>query len=275
MAEQFQKAWQGEHPYAAVSATPVFLLNRLMLGYTYRTRNASYLSDSDPLVEKIHIDTKTVSGPFVGFSAMAPKNDFYLGVSAAYLKSTQISADMDASTFAANEGRKAALEAGKISYDGMPINIGMLYRFSNPIKPSISMVVNDVGGTRYSPSDKTQEFQIQEQNITVGLGISPMISTWGTLHVALEGTHLTDAGLDSREKFRASSEFTMGNRYGADSGLSVRLGYSIAGLTYGAGLNLGILSFQVASFVEDIGAKSVSVVERRSVINLGINIADY
>ncbi len=275
VAALLDSAWGGARPYAGFSASPVFIFNRLMAGYTIRGRTASFLNDEDPLAPKIHVESKSLSGPFLGFSAIAPKNDFYLGVSAAYFKSTETKADMEASTFASDEGRKAALTSGKIAYEGMPINIGMLYRFARTWRPSISIVGNDVGSTRYSPADKTKETAVDKENITVGLGISPPISSWGTLHLMAEATNITQRDLPSRDKFRASSEFTMGNRFGASSGLAVRFAYTSAGLSYGAGLNLGILTAQIASFAEDIGAGSIRVIERRSIVNIGINIVDY
>ncbi|RYZ51086.1 MAG: hypothetical protein EOP07_21940 [Proteobacteria bacterium] len=268
-------AFEGERPYTAASLTPVAIFNRLMAGYTYNSRTAAYRNDDDPALPKIHIDQRTLSGPFIGFSAVAPKNDFYLGVSAAFLKSSTVQSDLDATAFATRDSRKLAFEADKETYEGMPINIGMHYRFSGMLKPNISAVVNDVGSTRFSPADKTEETLIQKEKVTLGLGISPMLKTWGTLNVMLEATDLTQHEIKTRDKFRASTEFTVGDRFGADAGLSFRLGYTSAGMSFGAGINLGILNAQIASFAEDIGADGHRVIERRSVLNLAINIADY
>lgn len=272
---QLNPAWNGDRPYAALSLTPIFLFNRFMAGYSYTTRTAASLNDADPAASKIHVESRTMSGPFLGFSAIAPKQDFYLGVSAAYLKSSAVTADVDQSAWATEASRKAAFDAGKSSYEGMPINIGMLYRFPVALRPSISAVVNDIGSTRYSPSDKTQDSMVQEESVTLGLGIAPMLKNWGTLHVVAEATNLTRHDLPTRDKLRASTEFTVGDRFGADAGLSFRLGYTSAGLSYGAGLNLGILNMQMASFAEDIAVGSNRVIERKSVVNIGINIADY
>jgi hypothetical protein len=275
VADLLQPAFDGERPYTAVSLTPVAIFNRLMAGYTYNNRTAAFRNDEDPALSKIHVDQRTLSGPFIGFSAIAPKNDFYLGVSAAFLKSTTVQSDLDAATFANRETRKVAFETGKETYEGMPINIGMHYRFANMLKPNISAVVNDVGSTRFSPADKTEETVIQKENVTLGLGISPEFKNWGTLNVMLEASDLTQHEVSTRDKFRASTEFTVGDRFGADAGLSFRLGYTSAGVSFGAGINLGILNAQIASFAEDIGTQGQRVIERRSVLNLAINIADY
>lgn len=275
VADLLQPAFDGDRPYTAVSLTPVAIFNRLMAGYTYNSRTAAYRNDEDPAVTKIHVDQRTLSGPFIGFSAIAPKNDFYLGVSAAFLKSSTVQSDLDASTYATRDSRKLAFEADKETYEGMPINIGMHYRFTNMLKPNISAVVNDVGSTRFSPSDKTEETLIQKEKVTLGVGIAPMLKNWGTLSVILEATDLTQHEVSTRDKFRASTEFTVGDRLGADAGLSFRLGYTSGGMSFGAGINLGILNAQIASFAEDIGADGRRVIERRSVLNLAINIADY
>ncbi|MBC7532575.1 MAG: hypothetical protein H7318_13450 [Oligoflexus sp.] len=272
---QLSPAWNGDRPYTALSLTPVFIFNRLMAGYTYKSRTNAYRDDEDPAGSKLHVESRMMSGPFLGFSAVAPKQDFYLGVSAAYLKTSTMDADFDQAAWASEATRKAVFDTGKMSYEGMPINIGTHYRFQNLLRPSISAVINDMGGTRYSPSDKSKDTQIQEERLTLGLGISPQIKSAGTLHVTVEATNLAQHAVPSRDKIRASTEFTFGDRYGADSGGSLRLGYTSAGVSYGAGVNMGILAIQMASFAEDIGAKTDRVIQRKSVINIGINIADY
>ncbi|MBC7661908.1 MAG: hypothetical protein H7249_19625 [Chitinophagaceae bacterium] len=275
LAKELKPSSDSIRPYARLSLTPLALFKRVLVGYTYNERIASYRNNEDPSKPSLHVDERTMSGPFIGFSEAAAKNEFYMGVSAAFLKTTQTIAEWDEATATTEAARKAAVLNGRRSYEGMPIHLGMLYRFSHFLKPTVSLVINDVGSTRYTPSDKTLSTEVTQERETLGLSISPSIKNWGTLHLTAEATDLAQASVPTRDKFRVSSELTFGDRHGADSGVGIRLGYNAAGLSYGTGINLGILSAQIASFAEDIGAGSARVIERRSVINVGINIADY
>jgi hypothetical protein len=122
------------------------------------------------------------------------------------------------------------------------------------------------------PETKTQRIK---EDVTLGLALSPNLGKWGMLNVVLEANQLTQKAIPSKDKLRFGTELTIGNAFGAESGFSVRTGYSFAGISYGLGVNAGMFGLQAASFAEDIGADADRVIERRTVINLGINIADY
>ena len=70
-------------------------------------------------------------------------------------------------------------------------------------------------------------------------------------------------------------EFSLGKRFAGDAGFSLRSGYNSAGLSYGCGINLGILGINASSFAEDVGVNNKRVVERRFVVNFAVNVADY
>ena len=70
-------------------------------------------------------------------------------------------------------------------------------------------------------------------------------------------------------------EFNLGQKLGAFAGMSLRAGYNSAGVSYGLGGNLGILSLNVTSFSENVGLDNASIIEERYVVNFGINVADF
>lgn len=273
--EKLQDVWSNQNHYARGSVTPAVVFNRLMAAYTYSTRTAASLNNSDPANPTLHVAERTISGPMIGFSATAPKEEFYLGVSASFLTIKDAEADWTMADFAMRETRLATLKDGTERYEGMPIHIGSAYRFNHALKPAISLVVQDIGSTRYSPANKAEDVREQKENATLGFSLSPMIKTLGQLNFVTEFTKLTDSSVKFADKLRLSSEFTVGDRFAADAGFSFRLGYTTAGMNYGAGMNLGILHAEIASFAEDIGIDKSKVIERRSVMNIGINIADY
>ncbi len=275
VAEDLNGVWNGETRYARTTLTPSILLNRFLLAYSFSSRTSAEKDETDPAIPLIHVSEQTVSGPLIGFSATAPKEEFYLGVTAAFLSINSIDAAMTQTDFASKDLRKSAFKTGKETYSGMPIHIGSAYRFDAKIKPTLTAVVHDIGGTRYSPSDKSKETSKQNESTTLGFSLSPQLGNAGTLHLITEISALTQNSVDFSDKLRASLEFTVGQRYGADAGFSIRTGYTSAGMSYGLGMNLGMIHAEIASFAEDIGNEDAKVIERKSILNVGFNIADY
>ncbi|MES2745985.1 MAG: hypothetical protein V4655_11190 [Bdellovibrionota bacterium] len=275
MADKLSSTFSGSNPYGRISATPVVVFNRLMAGYTINKRVSAVLDETDPAAPRLHLTETSASGPIVGFSATAPKEEFYLGVSVAFMQIEQTDASFTQAEFADAAVRKAAIKEGKDKFEGMPIHIGSAYRFKHSLKPAISFVMQDLGTTRYSRKDKSLDPRLQKENALIGFSLSPKIQDWAMVNVTTEFANLTDSSVKFADKFRASTEFTMGERFGADAGFSARLGYTTAGMSYGLGMNLGILHAEIASLAEDIGIDDSKVIERKSVFNIGINIADY
>jgi hypothetical protein len=275
IAKDLSKTFGGSHPYGRMSATPVVVFNRLMAGYTFNEHISADLDAEDPASPRLRLTESAASGPLLGFSATAPREEFYLGVSAAFMRIEQTEASFTQTEFADASVRKAMLKEGKDTFEGMPVHIGSSYRFKHSLKPALSLVVQDAGSTRYSRRNKSLEPRIEKENASIGFSLSPKIEDWAMVNVTTEVARLTDADIPFADKFRASTELTFGERFAADAGFSIRLGYRSVGVSSGVGINLGIIHAEIASFVEDIGIQGRKVIERKSVVNIGINIADY
>ena len=72
---------------------------------------------------------------------------------------------------------------------------------------------------------------------------------------------------------RTGLEFNF-DGFGTESLLAIQSGYNSAGASGGISVNLGILQLAVASEAVDIGLGNNSVLERRSVATLTVNISE-
>jgi len=273
VANELLQAYDGEHPYARISLLPAITLYRVFVGVTYDVRAMSTPNDTDS--DLLDVNYREQSGPVIGTSYASPKRNFYLGVSAQYLSRRVIQGSFPLATVNDLDSRRKAFRDSQEKYQGLPVHVGGLWTGSYKWRPSVSLVARNISGpTLKSEDDEAAPHRLKE-DLTLGLALSPNLGKWGMLNVVLQGNQLTQKSIPSKDKLRFGTELTIGNAFGAESGFSVRTGYSFAGLSYGMGVNLGMFGLQAASFAEDIGADASRVIERRSVINLGLNIADY
>ncbi|WP_141734702.1 hypothetical protein [Oligoflexus tunisiensis] len=273
VSNELLQAYDGEHPYARLSLLPAITLYRVFLGYTYDVRAMSTPHETD--TDLLDVNYREQSGPVIGTSYASKKRDFYVGISAQYLTRKVTQGSFPLATVNDGESRRKAFRDSQEKYAGVPVHVGALWTGYYKWRPSVSLVARNVASPELQSDDSEAAAHRLKEDLTLGFALSPNIGKWGMLNVVLEGNQLTQKSIPSKDKLRFGTELTFGNAFGAESGFSIRSGYSFAGVSYGLGANLGIFGLQAASFVEDIGADASRVIERRSVINLGINIADY
>jgi hypothetical protein len=273
VANELLQAYDGEHPYARLSLLPALTVYRTFVALTYDVRAMSTPNSTDN--DLLDVNYREQSGPVIGTSIASPKRDLYLGVSAQYLSRKVIQGSFPLATVNDVDLRRKAFRESQEKYTGVPVHLGALWIGSYRWRPSVSLVARNAGGTEMKSADPETKSQRIKEDMTLGLGLSPNLGKWGMLNVVLEANQLTQKSIPSKDKIRFGSELTVGNAFGAEAGFSVRAGYSFAGISYGLGVNAGMFGLQAASFAEDIGADASRVIERRTVINLGINIADY
>jgi hypothetical protein len=273
VANELLQAYDGEHPYARLSLLPALTVYRIFFALPYDVRAMSTPNSTDNDLLDVHY--REQSGPVLGTSMASPKRDFYLGISAQYLSRKVIQGSFPLATVNDVDSRRKAFRDSQEKYSGVPVHVGALWNGAYRLRPSVSLVARNIGNTALKSTDPETASQRIKEDVTLGFALSPNLGKWGMLNVVLEANQLTQKSIPSKDKLRFGTELTIGNAFGADSGFAVRTGYSMAGISYGLGVNAGMFGLQAASFAEDIGADSSRVIERRTVINLGINIADY
>ncbi len=273
VSDELLRAYDGEHPYARISLLPAVTFYRFFLAMSYDVRAAS--TPNRDQTDMMDINYREQSGPVFGMSYATPKRDWYLGLSTSYITRKVVEGSFTLATLNDIESRRQAFRDNQNAYTGAPLHVSTMWNGAYRWRPSVSLVARNVTGTSLkSRQEETASMRINE-DVALGFGLSPNLGSFGMLNIVLQANHLTQNSVLTKDKFRFGTELTIGNAFGAESGLSVRTGYSAAGLSFGLGFNLGMIGLQAANFAEDIGAGNSRVVERRSVINLGLNIADY
>jgi len=273
IADELLRAYDGDHPYARVSIMPAISFYRVFLAMSYDVRAASTPNAESP--DMMDLNYREQSGPVAGMSFASPKRNFYLGITGSYINRSVIEGSFPLATLNDIESRRKAFRENKKSYLGAPVHVSALWNGISRWRPSVSLVARNITNTVMKSRDEgTRSLKVRE-DLALGLGLSPNLGKGAMLNLVLQANQLTHITKPTKDKLRIGAELTIGNAFGAEAGMSFRTGYSAAGLSGGIGFNFGMFGLQAASFAEDIGAGDRHVVERRSVINLGINIADY
>ncbi|NRA63811.1 MAG: hypothetical protein HRU19_04975 [Pseudobacteriovorax sp.] len=273
VAAQILRAHEGERQYGRATIAPAITLGRTMITYIYDNQLAA--AAIAPGSDQIDVSARTMEGPALGFSFADSKDRFYLGFFSGFFTLKQTQGVFNFTDLNDPGTRKSAFGDATKTYEGSPLNIGTTWRLSPRWKPSLSLVFRDAGGTKYRANDEaTEDFKVEE-DFTMSFSLHPDIGKWGKLNTNLEAEKLTVKSIALRKKIKLGVEWTLGKRGGSSAGLGVRIGANNAGASGGLGINLGILGISVASSVEDVGVNNISVIERRTFVNFGVNVADY
>lgn len=275
-AEQLRRAYDGSHAYGRFTLLPTVTFYRVFVGYVYDSRAAAVpRSDASDVID---VASQQQSGPMLGFSLGSPTRNFYLGLSTAFIQRAEIQGSIPLSVPDPAEGEEDALPQGfdliENRFRGSPLHLGTLYSFNYRWRPSISLVARNLLGTLYSSSNSEVASYKEREDITLGFGLSPNLGTWGIWSSVLEFADTTRSDKSFASKVRFGSELTFGNAFGAQAGFALRMGYRQAGPSFGLGVNLGLIGIQAATYAEDIGIDGERMIERKSMVNVGINIAD-
>lgn len=265
--------FQNERQYARLSLVPNVVLGRFMLAYVYDQQVAAVSPDGTG--DNIDLASREDSGPSLGFSFVSPRRDISMGFSMSYIERTEILGNYSFSELNTPGERKSALKENKAKYQATPIHAGLIWQINKDLRPTLSLAIRHAGGTRYRTKDEDRDNIKTDEDLTLGFGVSPNISSWGYLSAVFEAGRLTQSESNLSKKLRLGLEWTLGNRFGWEAGLSLRAGYNVAGASYGLGFNAGIISLNLASFAEDVGIANEQVIERRNVADFSINVAAF
>ncbi len=273
IVNQILRTQQGKRQYGRVSIVPNIVFWRTMIAYVYDTQVAAAAEDSNST--EVSVISRTVKGPSLGFSFKDPSQRFYFGMHAGFYQRDVVAGTFAFTDLSTPETRKSQFKDNRQEYVGAPLNIGAVWVLAPHWRPSLGLVFRNAGDTKYRNTDEAQEDLLVEEDATLSFSLNPSFRSWGALHLTLEGDSLTQTGSSLHKKLKSSLEWTWGSRYGAESITAFRVGYNVAGISYGTGINLGIIGLNLASSVEDVGVNNIRVVERRTHINFAVNVADF
>jgi len=274
LAQEMLQTQQDKRHYARLSVVPNIQIYRMFLGYAYDQQLAAVALDSAGT--EIDLEMRVSTGIYAGFSLTDSNELFSFGMTIGHA-SREITAGVFSFTeIEAPSSRRSAFSDFKNKYDGLPIHTGMLWRITEEEwRPTLSLVARDLTGTLYRNRDREGDDVKEDEDLALAFALSPSISDWGYGHLVVEAGQLSEADTSLAKKMRIGLELSFGNRFGSEAAFSLQTGYTAAGLSFGCGMNAGILGLHLASYAEDVGIANHRVIERRHVANFAVNVAAF
>lgn len=127
---------------------------------------------------------------------------------------------------------------------GEALDFSFLTSFPNS-DVSLAVVWKDVGDTRYRPYSGVGPDR-QENNLSLGLAWQKAIGIMDVT-TAFEYNYIREVGTDFSKKIHAGAEVSFGL-------IDLRAGLSQGYLSYGAGVDLWLISLDVAAYSEELGS---------------------
>jgi hypothetical protein len=266
-------AHAGARQYARASFFPNIGFSRIMIGPILDQQIAAVpLGDGSDLV---NTHFRSQAGLGAGMSFTDPKGTLYLGVFTAKLSILEVKGDLVYSEMINSETRTDAIKDKTEKYSGERSTMGLLWKISKKdAAPSLSIVVHDLGNSRLENQNADEEALKFREAWTIGFGVSPKVTNDLWFRAALQSDDTTNRHQSVSEKVKFGMEFLYGDS--PDHALfGLRAGYKLAGATFGADLNLGLINVQFSNYAEDVGANNTTVIERRSEVVGIIELAEF
>lgn len=271
----------GKRQYGRVSSLMSFGAGRTVLVHSSDTQIAAYKKSGQTSDEgSIAAAYRSLSMTGVGASVTDPKEQIYLGAFVAYLSRGDFNGDISYQDIINKDERKNAITSKRVMYNGVASNLGLIWVLGKFARPTIGVSIKNVGGTSLQLSKKSSDSYADppshlkiNEDLTLGFSLSPRIGKQGALNFIVEGTHLNEHEVAVNKKFRTGLELNLGG-FGSEALVGARVGYNLAGLSYGLSFNFKLIQFEYASSAEDIGIDNRHVVETRQVAVFSVNVTD-
>jgi hypothetical protein len=269
-----------DRQYARTSQQLSLTWKRLRLGYFNDVQLAAVKrEDLDEGSGNIETKFQNRRGIRAGISATDSKERFYLGLSSNFEDLNQISGTFSYIDFIDQQRRSQITKTNGYDYTGVLSHAGLIWVVSKQWRPSLALVVHDVGDTHYKlkkfpeGSPESAGNLKVPQDYTLGFSISPNLGKWGHLSYVVEAGALADQKLAVNRKMRTAAELSLGS-FGSRSWFALRSGYNSGTYSVGGLINLGLIQLEFASQGQEVGIDNHRIQDRRYVITLAINVLD-
>ena len=266
--------------FARMSGLIGAVMNRFVLLHYSDTQIAAYGNSTSSELGEITTSYKGQSGTGIGFSVTDTQGSFALGVFSAFVQKSRFNGPQNYQELISPiHAPSKNFKSNPLKYQGISSNLGMLWVLSPIYKPSLAVVIRDLGGSRYDfqgdqSSISEEELKLVEnENLTLGFSVTPKLSSIGFVSFILEGQNLQDNEISLSKKIKTAAELNIGD-FGSLAAVGIRVGYNYAGSSMGININTGLLQFEFSSYAEDIGIKNEHVVERRYSGVFSVNVRD-
>lgn len=145
---------------------------------------------------------------------------------------------------------------------GYAMDMGWNFTFPAPVQPTFSLVWKNIGNTKFTPALGSEAPPTEQQEWILG---SSLMVDLGLFHIApsLDFKHANDTEEQLGKKVHLGVEFGLPL-------LDLRVGLNQGYLSYGAGIDLGFLQVDAASWGTEVGGYPGQLESRRFMIQASI-----
>lgn len=206
--------------------------------------NYTTMTFSDPTFPTFNMNFISDYGYIIGGAySLGPQTS--LGISVKHVKRWGGNQDIDISTLAGSSAQNLASNNFQNHGIGHSVDIAYLTTLSGPLKPTLSLVWQDVGVTKFNMSSGVNDPPSQRDNLILGASIEQEYSIFKFSH-AIEYSFATVQNEDIGKKIHLGTEASVGP-------IDLRAGINQGYITYGLGLDLWFLNIEAAAFATELG----------------------
>lgn len=261
----------GKRQYARASSVVGVVVGRIIV-VPYNDIQIASVSQGEGS-NLVDMRYRSQSGVGFGFSAQDDSERFSLGYSGYVAQRSEIYGAFLYSDIIDVDARKTLLKENTIKSSARAHNVGFSWQMAKTAAPTLSVLVRDLGGTKFVPSDSRNEVVVYDQDLTTGfsLGTQPGKSMMFTY--MLEASRLAEDEVSFEKKLKTSFEWTFAGT-GSYARFALRGGYSFAGPSAGLSINFGIIGLEAGLYSVDVGTGNEKLTEQRYAGTLYVNVAE-
>ena len=234
--------------------------------------------DTDEAETPVAMNRMDMTGLGLGGSYRNQQKNLFVGAYLAFHSYSILKKGFMYESYSDAQARNKFAAENTYGYTGFNINIGISHIFYKKYNPIVSLVVRNVGKSKYKATTIPQggssdSIHGVEQNVVLGVSASPEVHKDSYLNTIAEYQYIGNKVFAGRQKFRVAVEYTYGG-FGSEASAGLRFGYNNAGISYGFNINLGLIQLEVSSAAINLGDAGEDLKERQDTMVLSVNILD-
>jgi hypothetical protein len=261
----------GERQYARANMIAGLVVGRTMIAPFSDVQIAATSEGNGSNLVDMHYSS--TSGIGYGFSAQDKDGRISLGYFGYLANRSETTGTFLYDDIISQDQRKEILSANSTKYGAAGHNVGMIWKLGKAGSPTLGVAAKNAGDTKWKASGEGEDV-IQKQDLAMGFSVGPQLGRSSWWNTTLQVSHLSEPDVSLIKKYRVGTELML-DGYGSYATFALRGGYSYAGPSAGLSLNLGLIGLEASAYTVDVGAGNERVPERRGIVALYVNVADF